>query len=188
MLVERLRPGLWRWTATCPGPEGEREVGCVYLEAPDAVVLVDPLVPPAGTADAERFWRALDGDVARLGRPVAVLLTSPAHARSAAAMAERYGARRWGPSDPAGALPGGVAAIPVPAMGEVLLWIADHRALVAGHALVGTPEGGLRLGRDDPSLRDALRPALALPVELILPSHGRPVLEGGADALVRALA
>ena len=53
MQVTRLADGLWRWTALHPDwkpgdgrPDGwEQEVSCVYLEAPDHVVLVDPLVP-----------------------------------------------------------------------------------------------------------------------------------------------
>jgi hypothetical protein len=36
-------------------------------------------------------------------------------------------------------------------------------------------------------LRVALRPLLELPIELVLVSHGKPVLEGGRDALERAL-
>jgi hypothetical protein len=36
-------------------------------------------------------------------------------------------------------------------------------------------------------LRDALRPLLDLPVELVLVSHGEPVLAQGRDALAEAL-
>jgi hypothetical protein len=38
-----------------------------------------------------------------------------------------------------------------------------------------------------PELRAALRPLLDLPVELVLVSHGTPVLSGGRDAIARAL-
>ena len=80
MVVQEVAAGLWRWTGEHPewtpeqgGPEGwERDVGCVYYEAPEAVVLFDPLVPPE---DEERFWRALDRDVERVGKPVCVLAT-----------------------------------------------------------------------------------------------------------------
>ena len=49
MEVQELRPGLWRWTASHPewdhaenwGPE----VGSVYAELPDSLVVVDPLDP-----------------------------------------------------------------------------------------------------------------------------------------------
>ena len=88
MQVERLAEGLWRWTALHPewqpGDDWEREVGCVYAEAPDAVLLIDPLIP---ADDEEGFWKALDRDVERLGRPVAVLLELPL------ARAERRGGR-----------------------------------------------------------------------------------------------
>ena len=74
MEVTRLADGLWRWTALHPdwkpgdgGPDGwEQEVSCVYLEAPDHVVLVDPLVPGD---ERDRFFEALDRDVERARAP-----------------------------------------------------------------------------------------------------------------------
>jgi hypothetical protein len=36
-------------------------------------------------------------------------------------------------------------------------------------------------------LRKALRPLLDLPVEMVLVSHGEPVLSSGREAIVRAL-
>ena len=62
MDVQRLADGLWRWTTFYP--EWNAVVGCVYYEAPDAVVLIDPLVPED---EADRFWKALDRDVKRAG-------------------------------------------------------------------------------------------------------------------------
>ena len=72
---------------------------------------------------------------------------------------------------------------------EVLLWEPRSRALIAGDALLGDgergeglhpcPAGWLPESTDLADLRRSLRPALDLPVELILPSHGEPVL---ADA------
>jgi hypothetical protein len=79
--VEQLAEGLWRWTT----PEG----GGVYYEAPDAIVLFDPLVP---ADEEEKFLTYLDRDVARLGLPVSVLLTDARHERSAPLLRERYGA------------------------------------------------------------------------------------------------
>src|SRR5256885_1765625 len=81
----RKRPlGFWRGTAAhLKGKRakgGGREVGSLYAELPDAVVLVDPFVP-ANDAE-EQFWPALDRDVERLGRPVYVLLTVHWHERS----------------------------------------------------------------------------------------------------------
>ena len=71
MEVRRLGPGLWRWTAEHPqwdhAEQWGPEVGSVYAELPDAVVLVDPLVP---ADEEESFWVELDRDVERTGRPV----------------------------------------------------------------------------------------------------------------------
>jgi hypothetical protein len=39
-----------------------QEVGSVYAELPETIVLIDPQVPPD---EAERFWGALDRDVER---------------------------------------------------------------------------------------------------------------------------
>jgi hypothetical protein len=36
-------------------------------------------------------------------------------------------------------------------------------------------------------LREALRPLLDLPVEMVLVSHGEPVLGGGREALAKSL-
>jgi hypothetical protein len=56
---------------------------CVYYEAPDALVLIDPLVP----RDREdEFWRELDSNL-----PVRVLLTAPWHRRDADTVADRLG-------------------------------------------------------------------------------------------------
>src|SRR5947199_8959964 len=107
MEVHELRPGLWRWTA--PHPEWEHaehwgpEVGSVYAELPNAVVVIDPLVP---ADEDERFWSALDRDVERLGRPVHVLLTVHWHERSVAAVLDRSQARLWRPEQ-TGDLPAG---------------------------------------------------------------------------------
>ena len=44
MVVLELAPGLWRWTAY--HEEWKEDVGSVYCETRDGVVLIDPLVPP----------------------------------------------------------------------------------------------------------------------------------------------
>src|SRR5262245_24073648 len=115
MTVQELAPGLWRWTAPHPDwtPEADwpQDVGCVYAELLDSVVLVDPLVP-AGEED--RFWKALDRDVERLGRPVRVLRTVSWHERSVDDVAGRYGTSVWrAPLD--GPLPTAVRALQVEA-------------------------------------------------------------------------
>jgi hypothetical protein len=191
MRVQEVATGLWRWTGLHPewkpadaGPEGwEQEVGCVYYEAPEAVVLVDPLVPPE---DEERFWRALDRDVERAGKPVRILLTLSGHDRSAETIAARYGATTDGP------LPDGVEGHALPAGEETAYWLAARAALVFGDAVIGT-EDGVRLCPESwlegtlEQLRDELRPLLDLPAERVLVSHGEPVLQEGCAALSRAL-
>ena len=200
MEVRELRPGLWRWTGAHPqwdhaetwGPE----VGSVYAELEDTVVVVDPLVP---ADEEERFWSALDRDVERAGRPLHVLLTVHWHERSVAAVLDRYHAKLWRPEEK-GDLPAGVHAEIVQGSDwvEALFFLERHRALVAGDLLVGR-DGGIELPvswfpKDEQEwARDELKPDLrkrlaALPVELVLVSHGEPVLEGGAAALDAGLA
>jgi glyoxylase-like metal-dependent hydrolase (beta-lactamase superfamily II) len=193
--VQRVDEGLWHWTAPHPewkpGDDWERDVGCVYWEAGDAVVLVDPLVP-TDEADRSRFLEALDRDVERVALPVAILLTCDWHGRSQGALAERYDARVFTPPT-AERLPGSATALDVPE--EVVYWLPAARALVPGDTLLGTPDG-LTLcpaswfddrGSID-ELARSLTPLLDLPVERVLTTHGPPVLADGHAALARALA
>jgi glyoxylase-like metal-dependent hydrolase (beta-lactamase superfamily II) len=210
MEVTRIADGLWRWS-TYYGA-WRQEVGSVYLEADDAVVLVDPLVPEDG-AEAGRFWTALDRDVARAAVPVHVLVTVFWHARSSAEVVRRYGgrlhaaARARAPIErrthavtdvfrPGDRLPAGVQALPSGRATEVVFWIPASRALVPGDVLLGADGGSLRLcppswlppGIGHPELRAALTRLLELPVERVLVSHGDPVLEDGRARLADALA
>ncbi len=209
MEVQRIEDGLWRWTAPhpdwTPGADWDRDVSCFYYEGPEGIVLVDPLVP---ADDTERFWNALDADVERYGLPVAVVLTTPYHERSAVAMAERYGATVWAfaptverlavrathPFMPGRPLPGGLEALDGDGVVEVLLWIPDHQALVSGDLLHGTPDGlavcpdsWLPDGATPRGLRTNLCRALTLPIEIVLVGHGPPVLADGLEALEVAL-
>ena len=192
--MEELAPGLHRWTARHPewepGAEPESpadwppDVGCVAYEAPDALVLIDPLVED---------WAALDALVERHGEPVVVLTTMRFHGRSRAEVAERYGAElRTHTAAP----PAGVRRIPIDGMDESMVYLQAPRALVPGDRLLGDPEGGLRLcpvswlgyidreaPPDEAALRAALAPLLELEVESVLVSHGEPVLRDGAAAL-----
>jgi glyoxylase-like metal-dependent hydrolase (beta-lactamase superfamily II) len=201
MDVRELRPGLWRWTAAHPEWEHAEhwgpEVGSVYAELPDALVMVDPLVPED---EEDRFWEALDRDVERVEKPVHVLLTVHWHERSVAAVLDRYKATLWRPEEK-GELPAGVHAEVVKGSDwvEALFFVEPHRALIAGDLLIGKAGGGIELpvgwfpkGEQDwaeQELKPELRKRLAeLPVELVVVSHGEPVLEDGAAALERALA
>ena len=241
MEVTKIREGLWRWTAPHPDwtpasdtPTGWGQmVGCVYSEPPlppagerpvagmnRSLVLFDPLAPPEGTPDAERFWRALDLDVARTGLPVAILVGNQYHARSSQAVFDRYrtkpGASIWvhhaaasalpikptttfRPGDP---LPGGVVACPVEGLtpGEAVFYLPADRVIVAADALLGSAPGHVRLApaswapeteagqaHYQREFRPSLRRLLDLPIEMLLVSHGAPILEGGRRALEEVL-
>ena len=133
------------------------------------------------------MWPELDAEVKQSGKPVVVLTTISFHERSRDAVARRYGARVGG--DVAG-----VRAFSAERGDEVVVWLEQPRALVVGDALLGDQTGGLRLtpwsrnaeGRE--RTRAALKQLLELPVEIVLPAHGNPVLANGHEALARALA
>ena len=221
MEVQELRPGVWRWTL--PHPEWTPEaaardgwgkiVSSFFLRTGGSLLLVDPLAPPPDSLEHERFWSALDRDVEDHGAPPHVLLTVFWHARSTQEVATRYAgtsvwvheaaAREFGERVAfthtfalADALPGGARAIDAHRRGEVLFWVPEHRALVAGDVLLGTAEGGVRVcpdswlppGVDPAAFRTSLRPLLELPVDLVLLAHGDPVFEHGRQALAAAFA
>ena len=80
MEVEQIEEGLWRWVVD-DGAGGQ--VASTYLETRDAIVLVDPVLPPDGE-QRERFWRALDRDAGNSGAPLHVIATgrrSAGHSR-----------------------------------------------------------------------------------------------------------
>jgi glyoxylase-like metal-dependent hydrolase (beta-lactamase superfamily II) len=217
---QRLVPSLLRWTAPHPdwtpeegGPEGwDPEVACFAWEAPDRLVVIDPLVP-SDPVEEQLLWTELDAIAARFSKPVAIFLTVHWHERSAGHLFDRYGqsvgAEVWAPTgtlekvgcmvtNPFGAgegLPGGVAALAAEHGDEVMLWLPGARALVVGDVLLGR-DGGLRLcpagwvgGEENlEQVRRTLLPALELPVEMVLVAHGPPVLSDARTALESALA
>ena len=163
-------------------------------------MLFDPLVRD------EEAWAALDERVAQHGPPH-VLITLMWHVRSAPEIVERYpGTRVWAHrrepwiegtrervrvtdefslGDP---LPAGIETHEPR---EVVYWIPEHRALVAGDVLLTDRAGGVRLTPwlgEQPAeeLREKVRALLELPIELVLLTHGGAV-EDGRAALERAL-
>lgn len=199
MLGEELRPGLWRWTAH--HEDWKKEVAAVAVATESELVLIDPLL-------VGKQWGQLERAIG--GRRLHVLLTIHWHARSAGEIAARFDdARIWAHArnraavgrrtsvsdvfrvgDP---LPAGLVALEARPRSEVLFWEPRSRALIVGDALLGDGENGAGLdtcpgwwlpeSTDLSALRQALRSALDLPVELVLPSHGAPVLADAKQAL-----
>ena len=193
--MDEIGPGLRRWTAW--HEDWEEHVGCLALDTDDGLVLIDPLDPPR-----------------EVGRPEHVLLTvfwhyrgtngvRPKHvwasARTVKALANR-GVELTDPISPDSPLPGGVQAIETARHGELVYWLPRQRALVVGDVLLGA--GAKPRPTDDPlrlcpqrwlgrgtldDLRESLRPLLELPIEMVLVSHGEPILDGGKPALERVL-
>jgi hypothetical protein len=163
-------------------------VGSVAYEAPDAFVLIDPLVPA-------ELWPALEERVGTHGQPVRVLTTVGFHRRSRDEVIRRFDATT---SRAKASLPEGVETVTIRRAGETMVWLPGPRALVPGDRLLGDDAGGLRMcppgwlrylepGLTYDELRDALRPLLELPVEKVLVSHGDPVLRDGRAAIEHAL-
>jgi glyoxylase-like metal-dependent hydrolase (beta-lactamase superfamily II) len=186
-VIEDIRPGLARWVTPHPEwkpeedflDESYRDVASVLHVAPDALVLVDPLVPHS-------LWPDLDARIEAARKPVVVLTTIHWHARSRDEVAKRYDARLGGDLQ-------GVRAVDAARQKEVALWLEGARAVVLGDAMLGDQKGGLCISpwyKDDEErerTRLALRPLLDLPIAVVLPAHGNAVLEGGREALEKAL-
>ena len=212
MEIGELRPRLWHWRARHPewekdGPgsgwEPTVESYAYVTPAGDELVLVDPLVP---ADDAERFWDALERDVEHHGPPQ-ILLTVFYHERSAPEILERHGGTVWSdartierlercprrPTRRATGCPAGSS--------RTTPW--DGASACSGSTSIarsspGTSSTGgdeVRLCPDDwfreeivpDDVRRSLAPLLELPVELVLTTHGEPVLEDAHAALARAL-
>jgi len=183
MRVDRIAEGLWRWTGPAP-PDGA-EGNAIYHEAPGGIVLIDPVLPD-DPEQAERFWRALDRDVGRIGRPPLVVLADARRAAAAARVEARFpGACVLAPGGdlPDGdVLPGGIEAI-VPTVepdGPAGTFLA-----CSCHGLVWT---GDLLDRDATRHAPLLPRLLAHGPRILVGSHGEPVVGDAAGALARALA
>ena len=190
-MIEEIRPGLKRWAGPHPEfdpAEGDldasyTDVASALFHADDALVFFDPLVPG-------ELWPELDNEVKQSGKPVVVLTTIFFHQRDREDVARRYGGRLDGDVT-------GVRAFSAERGNErgteVAFWLERPRAVVFGDAVLGDQKGGVMLtpwARNPEGLertRKALLALLDLPVEVVLPAHGNPVLENGHQALARAL-
>ena len=164
------------WTAREP-----LERSSHALAADGRVWFVDPIADEGALAAAER-----------LGEPAAVLQLLDRHPRDCRKVAERYGVPHLRVPREVGGSPFEVRRVVwVRRWREVCLWWPEHAALVVPEA-VGTAAyvavGGARLG-----VHTFLRPCpprvlRELEPRAILPGHGPPLHEAGADALREALA
>jgi glyoxylase-like metal-dependent hydrolase (beta-lactamase superfamily II) len=176
-----VAPGLRYWLAPHPewrpGNDWPEEVLSAEYEAPDALVLIDPLVP---RGEEDQFREHAQ----RLGLPLRVLLTAPWHRRDAGLFT---GAQVDGD------LPPGIEAFVADGVqeGQRALFIREHRTLVVAEYFIGAA-AGLRIcpspAESDPDrFIQSLHRLLELPIERVLTAHGPPVLADGAGAIRRAL-
>jgi glyoxylase-like metal-dependent hydrolase (beta-lactamase superfamily II) len=200
--VREVQPGVWHWEAPHPewGPgdsslEWDRqEVSSYAIDDGDHLLLFDPLAVPSEIEELAA------------GRETAIVLTCPWHRRDAVGLAEQLGAPIYvpppDPPDP-DPVPGNVfragdrlsisvEAFPGREPNDLVLWIEDRRALVAGDTLIDRGPGlefPCAWVPDDvqpEQILEELRPLLELPVELVLATHGGPAdraaLENALDA------
>ena len=194
--MDELARGLRRWIAW--HEEWAQDVGSLAVSTQDGLALIDPLDPPP-----------------EVRNPKHILLTVFWHSRSAGElgadhvwatqkMARRLHNRGVEVTDtfePGDELLGGIRPFETARDGEVIYWLPDQRAVVVGDVLLGAgakphpvaeplrlcPERWLGKGATHKDLKKSLQPVLELPVEIVLPSHGEPIIRGGKDALAALL-
>ena len=197
--MREVRSGVWHWEAQHP-EWNDRQwwgplVSSYAIDDGARLVLFDPLTPPA---EIDK----LTGE-----RETAIVLTCPWHRRDAENLAKRYGAQLYVPppdeGDPSPVdgtvyregdrLPVGVEALPGMEPNDLVLWIESHGALVAGDTLqdrgnglqfLGDLTNNVPAGFDTKQILERMQPMLALPVEVVLLTHGAPA---DRAALERAL-
>jgi hypothetical protein len=194
--ITEIAPGLHRWTAW--HDHWEEDVGSLAVETSDGLVFIDPIDPPRELGNPDHvlvtvYWHGrTTGELATTEVWASTRSARPLHNRGIDVNhAFRAGDR----------LPGGISAFQTARGAEVVYWLPEHHAVVAGDVLLGAgakpgaTDDALRLcperwlgKRTHDDLRQALRPLFGLPVERVLVSHGEPVLTGGKRALAAVLA
>ena len=142
------------------------------------LVLFDPISPPS----------LLDTMIE--SQEIGVLLTTAWHRRSADECVDRFGAHVFGADEEP---PADVERRASYYGEESVYWIPRHHALVVGDVFMN--ERGFEL-QDDwlpegvtaEQMRDGMRPLLELPVELVLVTHGEPLVDDAHERLREALA
>jgi glyoxylase-like metal-dependent hydrolase (beta-lactamase superfamily II) len=208
--MDELDSGLWHWTARHPGwEEGEPwdpDVSSYAMDDGERLLLFDPLgVPDEIEALARERetaivltapWHERDSHdlVQRLGVPVYTPApdTTEDLMRDWNLTAEQVGDGspdvRWLRQGEGEAhwyeagdqLPFGIGVFPGHKRNDLVLWIEDRRAVVAGDTIADLGEGlqinerWLRKDVTRESVAEGLRPLLELPVVHLLPTHGAP--------------
>ena len=197
--MREVRTGVWHWEARHP-EWNERQwwgplVSSYAIDDGARLLLFDPLAPPA---EIEKLAEE---------REPAIVLTCPWHRRDAETLSKRYGAPVYVPPPDEGdrspvdgtvfkegdRLPVGVDAFPGMEPNDLVLWVESHRALIAGDTLqdrgnglqfLGDLANNVPAGFDTKQILERMQPLLALPVEIVLLTHGAPA---DRAALERAL-
>lgn len=186
--VRDVAPGLWIWQTTHPhwmaGQGWDPVVSSTFVESKSQRLILDPIVPPAGS----QAWKRLERTP-----PTAVVVLKPDHVRDVDLFAERSGIPALGPDRflrdevpetrpepifPGSSLPGGLVALhDGRGRNETPVWLPLQRTIVFADGLTA-PQGELRVWgtpwheeRTLPALRELLR----LPFERVVVSHGEPV-------------
>jgi hypothetical protein len=218
--VNEIAPGIHRWQTRHPEwhtrIEWGHEVASFALTGDQALTLVDPQLPAAGSPTRPQVEEALDR-LADSASRLDIMITIPYHARSAEQLYERYRKRLdatiWGhpavakrfsgkatpltPIKPGEAVGRSAIALAIgkPRRYETPLYFATHKALAFGDAVIGI-DGGLRVWQQAPTapswyeqrFAPTLLPLVQLDVERVLVTHGEPVLHDARRALREALA
>jgi glyoxylase-like metal-dependent hydrolase (beta-lactamase superfamily II) len=186
--VREVATGVWHWQAAhpewAPGQTWDRMVSCYAIDTGSDVLLFDPLEVPSEL----------------LARATAVVLTCPWHRRGAPELGLPIHVPPPDPPDPdpvrgevfrgGDVLALGVHAFEAFEPNDLVLYVESRRAVVAGDTLIDRGNG-LEIHPSWPvdavtpqDVAGRLRPLLALPVDIVLPTHAEPADRG---ALERAL-
>lgn len=216
-----MERGVWHWEAPHPdwaGPEDEAFQRRLAAKAKTPNEAARGLVSSYAIDDGARLLLfdplAVPREIEELaaGREPVVVLTSPWHERDTRSVVERLDAPVFTPPPDEGSpdvawllgeprsahlysagdrLAIGVRAFPGRLSNDVVLWIENSRAVIAGDTLVDFGQGleisveWLPADVTREQVANGLKMLLDLPVDVVLATHGGPT---DRAALVRALA
>ncbi len=191
--ITQLFPGVWQWSAY--SSHHKVELTSHAVNTSEGVVIVDPI--PLDEEQRIKFEPIV--------APQAVILTNANHLRSATQWVDRKSIYAFPSSltrehglvvierQPSQLF--GLTIIPLeggPA-GEIALFDSDKKLLIVGDALVNLPNRGLEIlpakyCNDDGMLRNSLCRLLAFNFDVLLCSHGNPILTAAKTRLKELLA